>query len=105
MMPCIVGIDPGVTGGLAVVLGSELTAYDIPVVAGEINLEAVLGLLRLHRIDMAVIEGASSRPGQSFASTFKYASPTGCCARRRGDGSPTSHRRRDNVEEALQARH
>lgn len=70
--PCVLGIDPGLTGGLAVFcLGSQLSAYDIPVVAGEVNLDELLGFLRLHRIDMAVIEGASSRPGQGVASTFK----------------------------------
>jgi crossover junction endodeoxyribonuclease RuvC len=75
--PRILGIDPGITGGLAFLHGDEISAHDIPVVAGEINLDEVLRLLRNAKPDMAVIESASSRPGQGVSSVFKFGAAYG----------------------------
>lgn len=77
MQPKILGIDPGITGGIAFLRGNTIEAYDIPVVAKEINIDEVLRLVRSAQPDMAIIETASSRPGQGVASTFKYGTAYG----------------------------
>ncbi len=75
--PRILGIDPGITGGIAFLHGDEIEAHDIPVVAGEINLDEVLRLIRDTKPDMAVVELASSRPGQGVSSVFKFGAAYG----------------------------
>lgn len=71
---CILGVDPGVTGGLAFLYPATMAceAHDIPSVDGMVNAEQVLVLLRQHQPRLAMVERASSRPGQGVASTFKY---------------------------------
>ncbi len=75
--PRILGIDPGITGGIAFLHGDEIEAHDIPVVAGEINLDEVLRLIRDTKPDMSVVELASSRPGQGVSSVFKFGAAYG----------------------------
>lgn len=75
--PCILGIDPGISGGFAFLHGDEIESQDIPVVAGEINLDEVLRVIRDAKPDMAVIETASSRPGQGVSSVFKFGAAYG----------------------------
>lgn len=75
--PKILGIDPGITGGIAFVHGDKLEAFDIPSVAGEVDVDEVWRLIRNAEPQMAVIEMASSRPGQGVSSTFKYGAAYG----------------------------
>jgi hypothetical protein len=71
--PRILGIDPGLTGGISLLCGDEIESHDIPVVGGEINIDEVLRIIRdANPVDMGVVEVASSRPGQGISSTFKY---------------------------------
>jgi crossover junction endodeoxyribonuclease RuvC len=70
-MARILGIDPGVTGGIAV-LSETIEVHDIPVAGGEINIDELVRIVRDAKPDMAIIERASSRPGQGVSSTFKY---------------------------------
>lgn len=70
--PRFLGIDPGLHGGLAFLAGDELAVHDIPLAGGELDLDEVLRLMRDGKVDMAVIEAASSRPAQGVASTFKF---------------------------------
>jgi crossover junction endodeoxyribonuclease RuvC len=71
-MTCIRGIDPGVTGGIAFLSDNTLAAFDIPNVAGEVDIDAIVRLVHAYKPDMAVVERASSMPKQGVASTFKY---------------------------------
>ena len=70
----ILGVDPGVTGGLAFLYTSsrQLYAYDIPSAAGEVDAEAIVAFLQQHRPDEAFVERAQSMPKQGVSSTFKY---------------------------------
>jgi hypothetical protein len=70
--PRILGVDPGVTGGLALLFGATIEAHDIPNVAGEINIDEIIRIVRAAQPDFAIIEQASARPGQGVSSTFKY---------------------------------
>ena len=77
----VLGIDPGVTGGLAFVFVGVPHVFDIPSVNGEIDAAEVRRLILGHGASgdemLAVIERASSRPGQGVASTFKYGAAYG----------------------------
>lgn len=70
--PLVVGIDPGLRGGIAFLRGEELEAHDIPLAGNEIDLDEVLRLLRHAKVDMALIEAAGAMPKQGVASTFKF---------------------------------
>jgi crossover junction endodeoxyribonuclease RuvC len=70
--PPILGIDPGITGGLALLHGADIAVWEIPVLDGEVDPHAVARIVRDAAPDMAVIERASSRPGQGVASVFRY---------------------------------
>jgi hypothetical protein len=76
--PRILGIDPGLQGGIALLAGDTLeAAWDIPIAGGEINPDELIRIIRGSKPDMAVVERASSRPGQGVASTFKYGAAYG----------------------------
>jgi hypothetical protein len=73
----ILGVDPGVTGGLAIVSGeTRIEVCDIPTAANEINLDELSHIIggwkQYWQPDFAVIERASSRPGQGVSSVFKF---------------------------------
>jgi len=79
-MICVLGIDPGVTGGVAFYFTadpSSIIAEDIPVVDGEVNIAALKQRIAQLNPDMAVIERASSMPKQGVASTFKFGAAYG----------------------------
>lgn len=84
---CILGVDPGVTGGLAWYFPASpnhVTAEDIPVAGGEVDVDTLAARIRQMRPTVTFIERASSRPGQGVSSTFKYGTAYGalraCCA-------------------------
>ena len=66
------GVDPGLTGALAWLCGGEITVADMPVVAGEVDVDAVARLLRNDPPGRAVVERVHSMPGQGVASSFKF---------------------------------
>ncbi len=68
------GIDPGITGGIAFVFpDGNLFVYDIPVAGWEVDVDTLAGIFRTHGpIEMATIERAQAMPKQGVSSTFKY---------------------------------
>lgn len=69
----ILGIDPGITGGIAFLVDRDsVVAIDIPVVGGEVDVDTLAGHVREFAPTFAIIERASSMPGQGVSSTFKY---------------------------------
>jgi hypothetical protein len=69
----ILGIDPGITGGLAFLFPTgELEVGDIPVVAGEVDVDTLVRQVRAFSPALAVIERANAMPKQGVSSTFKY---------------------------------
>lgn len=81
---CIMGIDPGVTGGIAFLWSDTILVIDIPSVDGEVDIDQLVDEIRLANPCAAIIERASARPGQGVSSTFKYGQAYGalraCCA-------------------------
>jgi len=83
----ICGIDPGIRGGLAIVMVNDSAApqlidvLDVPVIGTgakeRVNTMLVRDWLAHHTPDHALIERAGSMPKQGVASTFKYARAVG----------------------------
>jgi hypothetical protein len=69
----ILGIDPGVTGGIAFLLSSgAIEAGDLPTVAGSVDIDALVRRIRNQRPRLAIVERAQAMPKQGVSSTFKY---------------------------------
>src|SRR5262245_9088986 len=68
--PAILGIDPGITGGIACLKpDGTILAEDIPVVAGEVDIDALVRRVRALAPRLAVIEKAQAMPRQGVSST------------------------------------
>jgi hypothetical protein len=93
-MPMILGVDPGVTGGLAFFFPALRTVqvYDIPAAAGEVDAAAIVALLEEHQPDEAFVERAQSMPKQGVASTFKYGVAYGTILTALAIGKVPTHR-------------
>jgi hypothetical protein len=69
----ILGIDPGVTGGIAALYpGGRIEAYDIPTVDGSVDVDTLVRRIREHAPRLAVVERAQAMPRQGVVSVFKY---------------------------------
>jgi len=69
----ILGIDPGITGGIATLWpDGRIDAYDIPTVDGSVNVDALVRHVRAHAPRLAMIEKAQAMPKQGVVSVFKY---------------------------------
>lgn len=69
----ILGVDPGMKGGLAFLADGVLVGcYDIPICAGEIDVEELCRLIRQHMPALAYVERSGAFPGQGVSSTFRY---------------------------------
>src|SRR5262249_34921665 len=75
IMSGILGIDPGLSGPLALYNG-HWTLFDMPIASDakhhEINGPELCHWLHEHAPDHAFIEFASARPGQGVSSMFRY---------------------------------
>lgn len=75
MTDLVLGIDPGVTGGLAFYFPAypdKILAEDIPLAGGEVDVDGIAERIHQLKPTLAIIERASSRPGQGVVSTFKF---------------------------------
>jgi crossover junction endodeoxyribonuclease RuvC len=69
----LLGIAPGVTGGLAFLYPHDtLETFDIPTAAGELDVAQLRAVIASRRPRAGVVERASSMPGQGVASVFKF---------------------------------
>jgi hypothetical protein len=68
----ILGIDPGITGGIAFLYPNSVTAFDIPTAGGEVDVDELVRVVRANQVEFAVIERANAMPKQGASSTFKY---------------------------------
>lgn len=74
-MSIIMGIDPGISGAVAFyfpVVPSRIAVDDVPVAGGEINVNELARLVRIHRPTLAVIERVGAMPGQGVVSMFNF---------------------------------
>jgi crossover junction endodeoxyribonuclease RuvC len=73
--PCILGIDPGLTGAFAFFFPSapdRVATEDMPVVAGEVDCATLAARIIQMAPAFAVVERVASMPKQGVASTFKF---------------------------------
>ena len=85
-MNVVVGIDPGINGGIAIVevvdeVPTLIGAWDIPVVGAgakeRVDALTLRALIRQHGPTFAYIERAQAMPKQGASSGFKYGRATG----------------------------
>lgn len=71
----VLGIDPGLTGALAVFNPARpgaVVVHDMPVAGGMVDAAELARLVREIGPTEAVVEQVASRPGQGVASMFKF---------------------------------
>ena len=71
----IVGVDPGLSGAIAILVTDapdKLAVFDMPTIVGEVNAAALAEILRPYAPDLAVIERVAARPGQGVSSMFRF---------------------------------
>jgi hypothetical protein len=74
-MTCILGIDPGKSGAIAIIHTEQpyrVTVEDVPIVAGEINAHNLASYLKELGPHYAMIEQVASMPKQGVRSTFNF---------------------------------
>ncbi len=74
-MTIVMGVDPGISGAIAFyfpMVPSRISVDDVPVAGGEINVQEVGRLIRIHRPTLAVIERVSAMPGNGAVSMFNF---------------------------------
>jgi crossover junction endodeoxyribonuclease RuvC len=78
----ILGVDPGITGGIAFLFPcGKIEADDIPVVDGAVDVDALVRRIREYAPRLAVIEKAQAMPKQGVVSVFRYGAAYGAlCA-------------------------
>lgn len=78
--PCILGIDPGVSGAIAFYFPDHpgaVAAEDVPTVDGEIDAATLARRIEQMRPDLAIVERVGAMPKQGVASTFKFGAAYG----------------------------
>jgi hypothetical protein len=69
----VLGADPGLSGALAFLYDDgRIEAFDTPVVANEIDADALVRIIRERAPRLAVVECGQSMPRQGLSSTFRY---------------------------------
>jgi hypothetical protein len=71
---CIAAFDPGLSGAIAFYYPEHdrISVEDMPVVAGDVDGATLAARIRQFEPDLAIVEIASSRPGQGVSSVFKF---------------------------------
>lgn len=74
-MSVILGIDPGLTGGLAfydALRPALIAVYDMPVADKDVDSGYLFQLIRDHGPVAAFVEQVAARPGQGVSSMFRF---------------------------------
>ena len=81
----ILGIDPGLDGGLAIIDGSSIELLEtIPTqtkggfIKRQVDAQKLSNILRVYPDLVCYLEGVASRPGQGVASVFSFGDTYGC---------------------------
>jgi len=75
MADCVLGVDPGLSGAISFYFPNEpglITAEDVPVAGGEIDVATLARRLEQMRPTVAIVERVGAMPKQGVASTFKF---------------------------------
>jgi len=74
-MTIVMGVDPGISGAIAFyfpMVPGRIAVDDMPLAGGEVNVNELARLVRIHRPSVAVIERVSAMPGQGVVSMFNF---------------------------------
>lgn len=74
-MSIVMAVDPGLSGACAFyfpMVPGRIAVDDIPVAGGEININELARLIRIHRPTLAVVEKAQAMPKNGAVSMFNY---------------------------------
>lgn len=77
---CVLGVDPGLSGAISFYFPARpetITAEDVPVAGGELDIATLAARLRQMRPDVAIVEQVASMPKQGVSSTFKFGTAYG----------------------------
>jgi hypothetical protein len=71
---CICAIDSGLSGAIAYLYPwhRRISVEDMPVLAGNVDTATLASSIRVQAPNIAIVETASSRPGQGVSSVFRY---------------------------------
>lgn len=74
MGPCILGIDPGLSGALGFYFPAvqRVALEDIPTADGEVSSPALAARVKVFKPSMVVLERVHAMPKQGVSSTFKF---------------------------------
>ncbi|MCP8939398.1 hypothetical protein NK718_12810 [Alsobacter sp. SYSU M60028] len=78
--PCILGIDPGVSGGIAFYFPghpAQIAAFDMPAAASAVDPVTLAARVRQFAPSVAIVERVGAMPGQGVSSTFKFGTAFG----------------------------
>ncbi len=72
-MSSVIGIDPGLSGALALIGPDGLNVVDMPTIEGRVDAYALTALLaEAGPVDRVAIERAQAYPGMGVSSAFNY---------------------------------
>jgi len=75
-----VGIDPGLSGGIAVIYPDKIKVIPMPIAGKEIDVHYLVGFLPFNDLDqdvIAYVEKVGAFPGQGVVSMWKFGFVTG----------------------------
>lgn len=88
LLTTFIGVDPGLSGAIAIIHDGSYAVYDIPTMAkgsgtvkSEINAKGMADILRRHvnSPPQAMLERVNAMPGQGVASVFSLGDSFGVC--------------------------
>ena len=65
-------VDPGLSGGVAILHGGEVTARPLPIAGKDLDLVLLSQWLKDSSPGLVIVEKVHSMPGQGVASMFKF---------------------------------
>ena len=68
----VLGIDPGISGGWAIIDDNEVACGDLPTYDKTINAYELSDIIAAHNIGMAAVERVHLMPGQGISSGGKF---------------------------------
>ncbi|GGD93517.1 hypothetical protein GCM10011390_10370 [Aureimonas endophytica] len=77
---CIVAIDPGLSGAVAILISNRLgliSVYDMPLAGSEVDAAALARIIGQMSPTLGIVEQVAARPGQGVSSMFRFGTSYG----------------------------
>ena len=76
----VLGIDPGLKGGIAYISNHHVEAVPMPLMGGSIDPRAIVQILKTQSVELVVIEKVGPRPKQGVVSVWTFGYGVGVIA-------------------------